>query len=113
MPRKYVIEIQNMIASLLEAVSHSIESALNNINLLEARDDIDSLLQFCKDPFQEIKSEHKLLKMLKGLNLYEDPKSKVIKTSIAPTTAHGNPVLSSTSSDIYIMPLCFQFKAIY
>lgn len=69
--------------------------------------------KFCKDPFQEIKTEYRLLKLLKDLKLYEHPRHIVISKSITEITYHSNRTLGPKSTDLYIMPLKFTFKSIF
>lgn len=110
MPRNYAVELQNTLSSLFSSVAMSIESSLdqNYIN-----NDLKTILEFCKNPFNEISTEHMLTKKLKSLNLYEDPKSILIDEKITEITSHGNPTLGSKKFSIILMPLCFMFKSIF
>ncbi|XP_067645288.1 uncharacterized protein [Eurosta solidaginis] len=113
LPRKQVIDIQSMVSSLLSSISFIIHNVLNSEAISDINDDLQLLLEFCKNPFQDISSEYRLFKILKELNLYEHPKTITIKESVTETTKYGIPTLAPKSFDIYIMPLNFQFKAIF
>lgn len=113
MPRKLVTDIQKMISDLLSTVSIAIEDALSFHQLNEVKKEIQFLFEFCNEPFSEIKSEYRLLKILTDSKLYEKPKSLVINNSVTETSVNGNLTLASKSSEIYIMPLHFQFKSIF
>lgn len=52
MPRNQVEEIQNLVSSLL----------------IEIQEDLECILNFCKEPFKEFKTEYKFLKMLRDFN---------------------------------------------
>lgn len=49
MPRNQVIEIQNLVSSLLSSISNSIQ---NLFQPNEIQEDLECILNFCKDPFQ-------------------------------------------------------------
>ncbi|XP_067634959.1 uncharacterized protein [Eurosta solidaginis] len=116
MPRKDVLNTQSMVSDLLGTVSATIRNIISNSNsnlLPELQNDIDCILNFCDDPVMEIKSEHRIITVLKAMNLYESPKPFVILNEIADTVVQGNPTLDSKKLSIQIMPLKFQFKALF
>lgn len=110
MPRKRILEIQNMITHLLSSISTVL---MSTICYAENHECIEPLLEFCRNPFNEIRSEHRLFKILQEMNLYEPPKCSIIEISISCTTANGNPTLGPRSTKIYVMPLEFTFKSIF
>ena len=107
MPRNQVIEIQKLVSSLLSSISISIEQLLQPN---EIKEDLECILNFSKEPFKEFKTEHRLFKMLKDLNLYEYPKSFTINSTISEIITHGNPTLGPKSAAIYVMPVKFTFR---
>lgn len=113
MSRKQVIEIQNMMSSLISDISVSILSVLDVYEVCNVKGDLEILLSLCKEPFSEFKSEYKLLKYLNVMNLYERPLAVVIEKTITEKTVADNHTLDSKSADIYIVPLKFQFKKIF
>lgn len=116
MPRKDVLNIQSIVSDLLGTVSATIRNIISNSNsnlCTGLQNDLDCILNFCNDPFMEIKSEHRIITVLKAMNLYESPKSFVILNEIADTVVRGNPTLDSKMLSIQIMPLKFQFKALF
>lgn len=65
MTRKNVLEVQKMVTGLFKYVSEAIEHVINIHIFNEIRDDFKCILNFCNDPFQDIKSEYRLFKVLK------------------------------------------------
>lgn len=113
MPRNKVLEVQRMISALFASVSSTLEHVLSAYEVNEIKKDLNFLIEFCNEPFSEVKSEYRLFKILKNLKLYEKHKSMVIKNTVTETTVNGNRTLASKSSEIYIMPLYFKFKSIF
>ncbi|XP_067615177.1 uncharacterized protein [Eurosta solidaginis] len=110
MPRKQVINIQSKISSLFSSIALGTEAQLN-VN--EISTELKLLLQFGKDPFEEIRSEYRLFNILKQFNLFEHPKLFSIDKQISTIISQGNPTLGAKSYDISILPLDFIFKSIF
>lgn len=110
LPRSLAAELQNLVSDLLSSISTAIEGVLNKIELKE---DFKVLLNFCQNPFEEIKTEYRLFKILKELKLYQDPKVFLIRNDISEVVVNGNPTLGPKSANIYIMPLQFIFQKIF
>lgn len=110
MPRNHVIEIQHSVSILLSSISCTIEKYITDHPNYE---DLRYLLNFCKNPFEETRTEYRLLKILKELNFYDDPKVYVISNQVSEIVISGNPSLGPKLSNIYIMPLKFMISALF
>jgi len=63
MPRKNVCQIQKMTAPLITAIGSLIEVHLDTKAKTK---EVQDIFDFCKDPFNNVKSEYKFLKALKN-----------------------------------------------
>ncbi|XP_055907606.1 uncharacterized protein LOC129942617 [Eupeodes corollae] len=113
MPQKEVLEIQKMISSFLSTITNSIELITLGKIPEEITKEFDTLLSFCSDPYQEVKTEHKMFKVLSELKIFEAPKSFVIENKISEKVVKGIPTFDVKSINVYMMSLRFQFKSLF
>jgi len=112
MPRSHVIEIQKMFSILSSALSSAIEYQLNQDDIL-INSNLECLLNFCKSPFEEIRTEHRMIRTLEELSLFKEPTPYVIEEKVSEVVTQGNPTLDLKVSKIFVMPLRYIFKAIF
>ncbi|XP_058981872.1 uncharacterized protein LOC101889627 isoform X1 [Musca domestica] len=110
MPRNHVITIQNTISSLVSSIAAAVSSLVKDDQI---QSDIKTIIDFCKNPFEDIATEYRMIKTLKNLMLYEDPKLIAIDEKIAEIICHGNPTLGVKTYDVIVMPLQFMIKSIF
>jgi len=78
MPRSHVIEIQKMFSILSSALSSAIEYQLNQDDIL-INSNLECLLNFCKSPFEEIRTEHRMIGTLEELSLLRNQRLTLLK----------------------------------
>jgi len=110
MPRKQVSKLQNMISTILVSIGQVLEAQLGES---PNNEELQNLICFCKHPFQDIRSEFKLLATLRKLNLFRDAKTFKIDERVSEIVLQGNPTLGIQTDHIYIMPLVFIFQKIF
>ncbi|XP_075155529.1 uncharacterized protein LOC142228878 [Haematobia irritans] len=109
-PRNLVLEIQSSVSSIISSAASIISSFIPEEKL---KNELKSVLDFCKNPFQDISTEYKTIKLLKSLELYEDSKLVVIDEKITEVVQNGNPTLGPKKLEIVVMPLKFMIKSIF
>lgn len=114
MPRKEVINIQNSISKIFFSILIILQQIKNSlVENQHIMSNLNLLIQFCKDPFSEIKSEYLFFKILKEKNLLEFPKMYNINCTIGERVDGGIPNFGLNFTNTYLLPLRFQIKKFF
>lgn len=103
MPRKEVISIQNSISQIFLDVSIIIKKLNEQIDCEE----LQFLVNFCSNPFEDIKSEHRFFKILHENGQYEYPICLNIDNVVGEVVRSGIPTFDTVTTNAYIMPIKF------
>lgn len=110
LPRSEAFHIQSDLTNIFFDLSKCLE----NISFKNKdSSNLDDLIEFCKSPFKNTRSEYVFIEMLKKYNLYEEPKCFTIKNLISERSNLGNPTLGLSSVNVYMSSLHFKFKAFF
>lgn len=112
MPRSEVRAIQNMISNLMSYVTNTLKMFMGT-QTSATFEELDIILSACSSPFDDIRSEHRLLKQLTDMHIFHPHSSFVIQNTTVPRIVKGNCVLSANVLDMHVMPIKFQIKSFF
>lgn len=99
--RKQIFQIANDTIDLTKIIADNIETCSSEIS------------SFCNNPFEKIKTEHLLLKVLIEMELYDHPTQFVIDTRLAETFVKGDPFLKNVAYKGTMLPVVHLLKSIF
>lgn len=111
--RKNILEIQKSIENCITIpILTSLETLISSLNLIE-KSELQIIFDQFKRPFGDIKSEYRLLKELKLMNLCQNVTSFIINNEICEIIKNHTPTLDENKFQGALMPLKFQFKSLF
>lgn len=111
--RHIVLEIATEISKELQKTFDALKQIILPKISVDDSDEISDILSFCSTPFAKINTEFLLLKELKLRNLYKAPIQYTIHNEVSLITSCNNPTFDEKETKGVLMPLKFQFKAIF
>jgi len=97
LPRKQVLEYQEFTTVLLSSIATAVEGQFSQ-KATSISEELETILNFCKNHFEDIKSEYRLLKILTKMNLYREPQAVSIDKKIQKKNVARNPYIGRSIS---------------
>lgn len=101
MSLKEVFNITGNIKALTETIGTMIPQDLNFV------------IDLCKDPFKEINTESKLLRKIENLNFYKPPIQFTVDTNLSEVFTKGIPKLKNVEYKRIMMAIEFMFESVF
>ena len=81
-----------------------------NINSIECNGDKEKFLELCKNPFKNLRTEHRLLSYLASKNLYSNPSKYILKRTMQYKTRKGVTTIESVDEFLVLMSVKYMIK---
>lgn len=112
--RKDALNIQDDVKIMItNKIGEQIHNVIEHVKEDKIREVLENIIEFCKNPFEEIDSEYKFLRELCSLDLYEKYTVIHIDSSIQPIVSNGHIKIAEKVTSGIIFPLKFQFRKFF
>jgi hypothetical protein len=99
--------------NLLNKISNGLNEIFSGDIPSERREDFRNLTKTIANPFVEIETEYRLVKVLKELGVFEQPVQFTINNEIEASQKNGLPTIDAVVSKGALMPIEFQMKRFF
>lgn len=111
--RKDVLFIHQGVSSITSNIAKALKSNIADHVPEVDKEKFMEFINFCENPFEEIKSEHKLLKDLSNSDYFSRPQFFNVNNEITEVILNGQPTLDASNVKGCIMPIEFQFRKFF
>lgn len=111
--RKEANELKKNITKIITtSIAQELEKIINNNDSVDAetKNSFKSIINFCKNPFEEFDTEYKFLKYLQNNDHYDNPKVITPDNTINNFVFHNTNTIDEKKIKGVILPLKFQFR---
>lgn len=106
-PTKYFMSALKFVMKLCKT------SNISRKQIFKILSDTTDVIDFCNNPFEDMKTEYKLLNVLCKMKLYDEPTQFVIEKSLSEVFVKGNPLLKTVSFKGTMLSIKFMLKSIF